>query len=279
MILNLYATVADLKTRVWLESDDTEDNILEDLLDQASRMIEGMTSRKFFTRTETLYSDTINSSDKLILPDDLISINALATDSELDGTFDGEVWTEGEDFVLWPYTKYPKRQVRTTEYGDYGFAKNVRRYVKLTGIWGYGDKTSDPWDDSGITAQVADALATTITLSAEGTIKWGHTIRVEDEQMYVKAVTGDATKKATVVRGVNGTTAAVHTGKASYIAQYPSNIKRACLVFASRFYHQMGDEEMESAAVGSYRYKRYSPENLRKKDFRLVAVYKKSVFG
>jgi hypothetical protein len=60
------------------------------------------------------------------------------------------------------------------------------------------------------------------------------TFRVESEQMFVSAfVTG--TKTATVTRGVNGTTAAVHAlGTKIYVYRYPQAITHACMVYAAR---------------------------------------------
>jgi len=129
--------------------------------------------------------------------------------------------------------------------------------VEIAGLWGYGDgKSATPYEDSGITATIADTTGTTLTLSAEGTIEAGHTILVEDEQMYVSAVTSDgSSKEATVERGVNGTTAAAHSGKAAYIYQYPDGVVQACIMIAGRLFESRG-KVFDSERLGDYSYSR-----------------------
>jgi hypothetical protein len=55
---------------------------------------------------------------------------------------------------------------------------------------------------------------------------------VDSEQMYVTAQSGGT---ATVVRGVNGTTAAVHAASAAVsVYRYPREVVTACLQLAQR---------------------------------------------
>ena len=56
---------------------------------------------------------------------------------------------------------------------------------------------------------MASTDGTTLTLSDDGVVSAGHTLLIEDEQVYVESV---ATGEATVQRGVNRTTAANHGG-------------------------------------------------------------------
>ncbi len=87
-MLNLYSTVSDVKSRLSITVT-TYDALLEALLENVSRLIDDECHRHFFTKTETMYCDTA-ASDLLIFPDDLISITTLTTDSEADGSYDGE---------------------------------------------------------------------------------------------------------------------------------------------------------------------------------------------
>ena len=64
------------------------------------------------------------------------------------------------------------------------------------------------WTLTAITGTVATTGGTTLTLSADGTVASGQTIRLDSEEMLVTAL---GTKSATVTRGVNGTTKVVHT--------------------------------------------------------------------
>ena len=69
-------------------------------------------------------------------------------------------------------------------------------------------------------------------MASRDDIEAGHTILVDDEQMYVQSY---STNTLTVVRGVNGTTAATHlTGQPISVYQYPSVVAQAALMQVSR---------------------------------------------
>ena len=279
MALNLYSTVQDLRRRLSLEVDwdDNGDERLETWIEAASRWIDQETRRYFYTKTATIYANTFGSKT-LILPEDLLSMTTLTTDSEADGTYDGETWTESTDFWLWPDNSYPKMQVHTTEFGTYSFTDMQRRFVKMIGTWGYGDGTSAPWKDSTTGAYVADASTETVTLDAEDFVLLGHTIKIDSEQMYVKEVSMDGSVLAKVTRGVNGTTAVAHTtsGTTVYLAQYPAQIKQACENLTIGYYNNSADGgEMESEQIGDYRYKRRSPQVDMQRNSMMVASFRK----
>jgi len=257
--INLYATVDDLKTRLGL-SGTSSDALLLDLLEAASRAIDDDCHRHFFSETATRYFAGSKSA-YLLLPDDLLSVTTLAADSGGDRTWTGETWTEGTDFQMWPDGVWPKTQLR--ELGDYGGSYSWSadaEYLKLVGVWGYGDgERAAPWDATPITATVATAGGTALTLSAAGTVEVGHTLRIGTEQMFVSAVaTVASVTTATVQRGVNGTTAAAHTAAAVFTAAYPPRIRQAAMVLSARYYRQAGSELFESEGMGQYRYKRFS---------------------
>jgi len=84
-----------------------------------------------------------------------------------------------------------------------------RNDISVAGKWGWLDETEAI---SGATVQNATSQdATTTTLTVEtGKIRVGHLVLIESELEFVTAVTIGATDTCTVVRGVLGTTAAVH---------------------------------------------------------------------
>jgi hypothetical protein len=275
-VRNLYATVDAIKT--WLSiSVATYDDTLESLLDAASRKIDDETARYFCTRTATLYADTAGA-DMLILPQDLISMTTLTTDTEGDGTYDGETWTENTDFWLWPAEAYPKLQIHTTAFGSYSFAADQRRDVKMVGTWGYGDETSDPWLETSVSATVTDGTTESVSLDTADIVERGHTLKVGDEQMFVTADTAeDSALTTAVARGVNGTTAAATAsgGDTVYLAQYPARIVQACKVLAARFWAEVGDEVLKSERIGDYSYSRFAAAELRRYELGLVDAYRR----
>ena len=67
----------------------------------------------------------------------------------------------------------------------------------------------------------------------------GQTLRIEAEQVFVRAVDG---QNLTVVRGVNGTTPVAHAdGTDIYAYRYPPEVAEATLFTAARLWKQKDD--------------------------------------
>ena len=139
-----------------------------------------------------------------------------------------ETLTEGiaNDFLLEPYNRSPKNLLKLSEETTKSFSGG-QQTLTILGSWG--------WQDEKSTAlSTADAIGststTTVTVSSGATTYSGYTILIDTEQIYV---TGVSSNTLTVVRGVNGTTAATHSGGASYYKyQYPSDVVETCLEIA-----------------------------------------------
>jgi hypothetical protein len=90
------------------------------------------------------------------------------------------------------------------------------RVVEWSGTWGHQSVT---YPLAPTTAEALDETETEVDVSALTDLSPGMTILVGSEQMYVRGVTDSTTDSITVVRGVNGTTAATHQ-TAKPIARY-----------------------------------------------------------
>lgn len=53
----------------------------------------------------------------------------------------------------------------------------------------------------------------------------------------------------------------------------PRQIERACLVFASRFWNQMGDEVFQNERAAQHGFTRFTPDNLQKSDTWLLGEF------
>lgn len=246
-----YATVAQLKAELGQTAADTVDNgRLLRKLEATSRAIDGASmgcGREFYIVTEARYF-TASHSDRLLV-DDLLVVTELATDEDGDGTYE-TVWT-ASDYLLDPANSWPKWMVKVHPAGGYSFPL-VERGVRITGQHGYGDgESAAPYEASGATVTVADAVATTVTVSDQSLLAVGQTILVESEQMYVTALADGTPDTATVKRGVNGTTAAAHNAKPASIYRYPDPIREACLIQASRLFKR-GDAPFGIAGSAEY---------------------------
>jgi hypothetical protein len=234
--MNAYADLVTLKSEAYLNIATITDfdTQLRKLLEQSSRLLDKYCGRFFYCWEGTRYYP--GAQKKLFLPDDLLSITSLKLDFDGDGTF--EETMAATDYILHPMNGLPKLWLEINPLGSYrSFAKDVKKGVEITGVFGYGDgESATPYSDSGDSVQdnPLSASATTITVSDADNFAPGQTIRIESEQCYVTAY-DTSTNKLTVKRGVNGTTAASHSQGANiYIYEYPMPIYQACLVITMR---------------------------------------------
>jgi hypothetical protein len=253
-----YATIADLKGVLGITST-TDDTVMRKQLESASRSIDSYCNRRFYVSSETKYFDGALT----LWLSDLLSVTTLKTDEDGDGTFentfDGTVGTGDyikyggglEDSLnILPYTR-----LEINPYGDYGsFASGIKRGVEIIGTWGYGDGVSaTPYTDSGTTTDgTLTTGATAVAVHSVTPHSAGQTILIDSEQMYIESI---ATTVLTVVRGVNGTTKATHADNvATYIYQYPADIRQACIDLGVALYQNRARQGLQSERLGDYSY-------------------------
>ena len=241
---NGYCRLSHLRQAVNAEGTTAQDDALLAARDAASRYVEEFTGRRFYSETATAEYDG-NGKTRLWLGwhsaepfrADLIAPTTVKVDDNGDGSFELTL-VENTDYWMHPdnptVTNKPCEALdivtgRTTS-PQVAVWPNVRRNVQVVGKFGYSEIT----EVSGLTGTVADASTTTLTANATAAILIypGDVILVESEQMYVSAV---VTTALTVERGINGTTAASHTGAAIRIRRYPEDVERAVRADASRW--------------------------------------------
>ena len=132
-ITNGYATLAEFKTWPDITSTDaTDDGMIEDLIESASRFIDNQTGRTFYARTETRYYD-VPSGRELQLDDDLLAITTLTNgdDTTLAAT----------EYHLIPKNVTPYYAIRlksTSAYMWQSDSSGGREYViSVAGTWGW----------------------------------------------------------------------------------------------------------------------------------------------
>ena len=229
-----YASLTDLKSALTI-TDTSDDAELLRLLGMASRVIDRHCGRWFYARTETHYPQAMGGIC-LNAGADLLSVTTLKMDADRDATFECTL-ASGTDYVLYPYgdQEYPKLQVNLdTRQGAYTYWPRGMMSVQIAGVWGHGDgHRASPFDTTALTGTVATAAGTTLAVSATTGLEAGQNILIGTEQMYVTAI---GTLQATVVRGINGTTAVAHDTAAISIAAYPEPVIEACMIEAARLW-------------------------------------------
>lgn len=128
-IVNGYATLSEIKTYLSTTSTN-DDSRLENSIEAASRAIDAICRRQFFSATSTKYF-AADAHDFARLPDDLLSATEVAVD---DGSRNYTALS-ASDYELEPTTT-PYVEIYISPTVDKEFPTD-RRGVKITGSWGY----------------------------------------------------------------------------------------------------------------------------------------------
>ena len=171
-------------------------------------------------------NDLANETDAVsIIPLDnwLISTTTVTAYGATDRAT-SETLTEGyaNDFFLVPYNSSPKTLLKLNEDTAKGL-ESGQQTLTILGSWGYtGDTVSITTSDA-----ISSTTATSVSVASASGLGPAQTIVIDSEQLYVTAISGNT---LTVERGVNGTTAATHSGGASLSKyDYPVLVTQACL--------------------------------------------------
>ena len=248
-IVNGYVTLASYNRFAKNSTDSDRDIVLEDLIEEVSRFIDDETWRIFYPRVETRYHDTPESGRELWVDGDLLEIITLTNgdDSTLSDS----------DYNLMPLNSSPRYGIKllqsSSEIWDLDSSGNSEGVIDVLAIWGYHpDYAQRAWatgstvsDDSDITA-----AATTIAVTALTLFEVDQLIRIEDEICRITATDDSTTKKLTVVRGENGSTAATHVdATVVYIWTPHSPVITACKQIVQNEYKRRYGEGTSTATV------------------------------
>jgi len=252
--INSYVSLENFKSTLGITST-TDDLIMRNTIEAATRSIESYTNRIFYVTNDTKYFDGART---LWVPD-LLTITTLKTDEDGDATFENEFDTT--DYFLYgvglddTLNRFPKIRIEINPNGDYNsFASGVKKGVEIAGEWGYGDGTAaTPYEAvTTLSADVTTTIITTVNVTSVANISVGHTIKIDDEQMYVQSID---TLALTVLRATNGSTAATHTAAATiYVYRYPADISQACLDLSTALYQNRARQGLQSERIGDYEY-------------------------
>ena len=240
---NAYVSLDNLKSSGVLNITGTDDDgRLLQLVESVSRLVDRYCNRHFYVLNATRKFD--GDGKPVLLVPDLISVdaNGLKTDDNKDRTF--ETTWPATDYLLLPSNADPatsanpqSRPYDRIEVDVDAGTKQVfpegRQTVQVQGKWGWWQHLKRATETANA---VADTTTTSVTVSSRTDGEAGHTILIDSEQMYVKSYSGNT---LTVVRGVNGATAASHGGGAAIdIYEYPGPIVEATIIQASRLWRR-----------------------------------------
>lgn len=236
--MNNLCRLAHVRNEMNAEGTNAQDADIVRAVERASRFAESFCHRNFHATFGVRYvrRHPRACASELLLPEDLATLSEVRVDEDGDDTYEltlvenTDYWVERDNDLD---SNTPIMQLVLNPNGTQLSSWPTRyRAVKLTGLWGYSyELESSTLTTNG--ALTAVATSVTVSASAANLIYPGDTIVVESEQMEVTAV---STVTLTVVRGINGTTAATHdTAKTVYLRRYPRDVERAVSADAARY--------------------------------------------
>lgn len=132
-VVNGYTTLAKIKAIMGiLSTDAADDTVIEDMITQASRLIDDITRRTFYARTETHYYDTPKNRFLYVDDDDLLTITTL--------TNGDAVVIASTDYILEPANATPKYIIKLKASSTISWqgdsSGNTEQAISLAGTWG-----------------------------------------------------------------------------------------------------------------------------------------------
>jgi hypothetical protein len=226
-----YSTVERLKAQL-SEQQSSRDTEYREALEAASERIDEWCRRRFQPYLATRVF-TAECSTHIDVPD-LLALTSLKHDEDEDWDYD-YTWT-ATDYLLLPSNavvdRQPYNRIQVRPNGAYTFPRQVEG-VQVVGKWGYWEAL----ESVGATlAEDLDASETAVDVSAGSAFDVLETLLIDSEQLYVTAINAST---LTVVRAVNGTTAAPHSNGATIRRyRYPQPVVRACEIQAARLFQR-----------------------------------------
>lgn len=151
--MTAYASVTEFKNYARIESTDTtDDGVIGDILEAASRLIDTETRRTFYARNETRKYDVPDDATLYIEDDDLLAITTLTNgdDTTLAST----------EYILLPANSTPKYGVKIKSSSTYSWEDesdgDSEQVIEILGSWGYS--YSPPADIAEACLQIATAF-------------------------------------------------------------------------------------------------------------------------
>ena len=225
------------------------DSLIRQLCERVSRAIDRHCKVRFYPLLETRYFDG-SGRDYMWIPDllELSDPTSIAVSSDNGLTYTALAATDyhltraGDYNTPWTYNKLVVNQPS----GNYSFFYGGQRSIRIEGTWCVHDNRAEAWEDSLDEVENAPSIGVGVTAltvnDVDGLTGWGYLprfavgqiIRMGTEFCEVGAVS-IGTNVATIVRGRNGTTDAIHLQNVQIdVWRPPFPVKQAAIIQAIR---------------------------------------------
>jgi hypothetical protein len=205
-----------------------------DMCKAASKIIAEQTMRSFVPYIADLdliwddVRDDVCYDRYLKLPEDLLILSEL--------TF-GELTIGSTDYRLSPTNTTPYDTLYLSPDAMDGATYDWDAMYTLSGTWGYVQNLSQAWTVAQSSLSIGSDSTTSITVTLSTAINYERLqyLKIGTEYMQITDIDTD-TDVLTVIRGVNGTTAAIHSSAALYRFNVIDDVKKAATELAVYFY-------------------------------------------
>lgn len=246
-IANSYCTLAEFKKYInppgqTLSIDADDDDVIESMIETASRRVDDLCGRKFYPSVLAELYD-IPYDDVIWFGGDLLAVLSF-----LNGD---AVAITSTEYILKPANAYPKYCLEMRDISSTIFVNNSsessQQVLTVNAIWGYHNDYVRAWKSAGT---IAAAWASTTTLTA--TMTAGHTLDAHGGQIL--KIDNEIFNSSSVVantltvqaRGDNGSTAATHLILAPvYVWQPLKDISLLALEIAKIMYRSRYGENTD----------------------------------
>ena len=248
------ATLYELQRQLGLPNPDAETAAdLRRALQKASHLVETLTQRRYcpYFAERELVVDPARPRE-LILPDDLLQLKSMRRGDGSELSLDA--------VRLLPNHPDLPASVLITAAGAPGFGVGPGESLTLTGVWGWHDRWTRAWRDSGETLrdEPLDAAATAISLrdadapdaqTGAPRFQIGQLLRIGGEYLRVNAIDA-VNERITVLRAVQGTEAAAHAqGARIEVYEAAPAIRDLCLRYAALLINTVGLPDEDPAPL------------------------------
>lgn len=238
-MLNCYAGLDDLTQSMKGGSSAVDKAVALRVLEAVSRAYDRGLEWQFFDEKATAYFDgngygTMRLRSAAVVRGGrfagLLSVTSLKVDEDEDGVYERTLVANTDYALRERFDDGPYRAVRilarSAQVHDWYLGDSS---VEITGTFGWSSEVEAA---GTLGAAITDTTGTSVTMVGGHSVQAGNTILVDSEYLFVSAV---STNTLTVVRGVNGTTAATHLNNAAVSRRrYPRPIELGVVAEAAR---------------------------------------------
>ena len=272
-MINGYVTRAEFLNWVTPKdttADNTDDAVIDGIIEAASRYIDGACGRAFYPMVKSNYYD-IPDGREILSEGDLLAVISL--------TNGDDTAIASTEYNLTPKNYSPhtglKLKGSSSTYWTLDSSGDTDYVIDLLGIWGYHDQYDQrAWSPVGtLGAEIADTTTLAFTMTAGHSALKDNILMIENELLIVDTVVTNTVTP--LARGDNGSTAATHAnGTTVYAWQPMQEIAQATKLISQSLYRRFGHPNQGDESIITASGVIVTPKDVPGVAARTIATYR-----